>query len=74
MTSDCINIFKKTTRQSIGITTGMQYICIPQTVEKVGQPQASYKFYHINFKEFLIQNQTAIKSDIGLYQLSIPEI
>lgn len=45
-----------------------------QTVEKVGQPQASHNFYHINFKEFLIQKQTAIKSDIGLYQLSIPEI
>ena len=45
-----------------------------QTVEKVGQPQASHNFYHINFKEFLIQKQTAIKSDIGLYQLPNPEI
>ena len=35
-----------------------------QTVEKVGQPQANYNFNHLNFKEVLIQKQTAIKSDI----------
>ena len=28
-----------------------------QTVEKVGQPQASYNFYHLNFKKVLIQKQ-----------------
>ncbi len=36
----------------------------PQTVEKVGQPQANYNFNHLNFKEVLIQKQATIKSDI----------